>query len=95
MGNDQVEIETVSYVAQYLGLLCNILSPCSHRMSATVNRFKQGQYRPDRFPHFVQEDGQLHPNMTIKDLDAEVRAMIAGELLCCTLDMHGINQSYS
>ena len=49
-------------------------------MNATLDRFKQGQSRPDLFSHFVQEDGQLHPDMTMKDLDAEVRAIIvAGE----------------
>lgn len=49
-------------------------------MSACLKRFKQGQSRPDLFSYFVQEDGQLHPDMTMKDLDAEVRAMIiAGE----------------
>lgn len=51
-------------------------------MAATLKRFKHGQSRPDLFSYFVQEDGQLHPDMTMKDLDAEVRAMIiAGEFL--------------
>lgn len=49
-------------------------------MSATMKRFQQGQSRPDLFSHFVQEDGRLQPDMTMKDLDAEVRSMIlAGE----------------
>ena len=51
-------------------------------MNATLDRFKQGQSRPDLFSHFVQEDGQLHPDMTMADVNAGVRAMIlAGEPL--------------
>lgn len=45
-------------------------------MKATVDRYKKGWSRPDLFSYFVQEDGQLQPGMTMKDLDADVRAAI-------------------
>lgn len=49
-------------------------------MKTTLNRFAKGNSRRDLFSHFVQEDGQLHPDMEMKDLDADVRVMIiAGE----------------
>ena len=58
-------------------------------MDATLKRFEQGQSRPDLFSHFVQEDGRLHPDMPMKDLDVEVRAMImAGELLSKNRVLH-------
>lgn len=49
---------------------------------ATVDRYKKGWSRPDLFSHFIQEDGQLQPWMTLKDLEADVRAAIlAGNAL--------------
>lgn len=49
-------------------------------MKTTLQRFEKGNSRRDLFSYFVQEDGQLHPEMAMKDLDADVRVMIiAGE----------------
>lgn len=95
LGKDQVEIETLSYAPQYLELPCHILNLYFYSMDATLNRFKQGQDRPDLFSHFVQEDGKLHPNMTMKDLSAEVRAMIiAGGPLHFTNYIHEIKKVF-
>ena len=96
MGKDQVEIEELSYVLRYIALPSRFQKLCSYSMNATVKRFKQGQSRPDLFSHFVQEDGQLHPDMTMKDLDAEVRAIIiAGELLHFTDGMRELNKFFT
>lgn len=53
-------------------------------MNTTLKRFKQGHYRPDLVSHFLQEDGKLPSDLTIKDLDADVRLMlVAGKSQTC------------
>ncbi|EIM81015.1 cytochrome P450 [Stereum hirsutum FP-91666 SS1] len=47
--------------------------------NAMMDRYKRGSTRPDFFSYLIQENGQLQPGMTMKDLDADIRvAIMAG-----------------
>lgn len=49
------------------------------RNNAMMDRYKRGSTRPDFFSYLIQENGQLQPGMTMKDLDADIRvAIMAG-----------------
>lgn len=73
----QTEAEEFSYGGVIIVLITADQLLCLYdRMKATMDRYKKGWSRPDLFSYFVQEDGQLQPGMTMKDLDADVRAAI-------------------